>query len=310
MFGNNKCKVAIVGAGGRLGKHILSALLSPEFRSSYADVVVLRRSGTESAVIPNATVRTFEQDTIGDCIHDVDVLISAVGPTGHAFKDSLVNAMAKSSVRLYIPSEFGVDHTVHDFPHAEWDHKKLHFDLTQKFIPNVQVLRIYVGLFLEESIGPWFGFHTAADKYDCIGSADTPVSYTSLDDAGKVVAQVARMQMLPILEQIHIGGDTKSTRETAHIMQEAGAGKVKINELDLEKWKKATIEEGTADPSKYLRFLMGEGRINHTQEGLGNDNEIVNPGQTLWKWKTMMDYAQETKGKPWAEFKWDESVVS
>lgn len=303
-------KVAIVGASGLLGKHVLAALLSPTFRSSYSDVVVLQRASSKASPVDGATVRKFDEDCVVDALQDIDVLISTVGPTGHAFKDSLVNAMAQSPVKLYIPSEFGVDHTVHDFKHVEWDHKKLHFDLTQKFIPNIQTLRIYVGLFLEESIGPWFGFHTANGRYEPIGSADVPVSYTSLDDAGKVVAQVARTQMVPILESIHIGGDTLSTRQVAKMMEAAGAGQIQIKELDLAKVKKEVLAEGTSDPSKYLHFLMGEGKLNHTADGLGNDNEIVNPGQTLWKWKTMADLAKETKGKPWAEYNWDEKAAT
>lgn len=310
MFQGKLCKVAIAGATGRLGKHILAALLSPTFRSSYADVIVLKRASTTIAPMEGATIRTYHEDRLAEALSDVEVLINAVGPSGHAFKDSLVNAMAQSPVRLYIPSEFGVDHTVHDFPHVEWDHKKLHWDLTQKFMPKVQVLRVFVGLFMEESIGPWFGFNTAKDSYECIGSADVPVSYTSLDDAGKVVAQVARTQMPGILEELHIGGDTLSTRQVAQIMQDAGAAQIHIMEVDLGNFKKTTLGGATKDPSRYLRFLMGEGNINHTAEGLGNDNDIVNPGETIWKWKKMVDYAKETNGRPWADLEWDDAQVS
>jgi hypothetical protein len=34
---------------------------------------------------------------------------------------------------------------------------------------------------------------------------------------------------------------------------------------------------------------------------LGNQNELVNPGEGLWKWKTMREYAKETKGGPWTD---------
>ena len=315
MFNHTKPTVALFGATGRLGKHILTALLSPTFRSSYRDVIVFQRpnSSTSLPSTANFTTRNIDDASLASSLQDVNVVISAIGPTGHGFKDNLINAMAASpALKLYIPSEFGVDHTVHDFRHVEWDHKKLHYDLAQKFlIPRgVQVLRIYVGLFLEESIGPWFGFHTSKGRYECIGSADTKVSYTSLEDAGKVVAQCARTEMVGILEGIHVGGDTVSVREVAEVMEKNGAGKIEIEERDLEKWKTGAIEEGTSDPSKYLRFLMGEGNIEHQQRALGNDNEIVNPGQTLWKWRTMKDLAEETEGRPWAELDWDEKMVS
>lgn len=327
-------RIALAGASGRLGAPILTALTSSQFLPSYTSITLLQRPSSKAtfpATLPKSvTVRTVdpERDPAGAAaaLQDIDVLINAVGSTGHGFKDALARAFAaadsqssSAGTRLYIPSEFGVDHTCHDFPHVEWDHKKTHFEMTRQLFgggdagsePRTRVLRIYVGLFLEESIGPWFGFHTAKGLYECIGSADVPVSYTSLADAGKVVAQVARMRMVPVLEDMRIGGDTVSTREVAKVMAEsAGAGgEIEVRELDLQKFKSEVIAEGTEDPSKYLRFLMGEGKINHTAAGLGNDNEIVNPSETLWKWKTMKDLAAETKGRPWADVPWDDSKV-
>jgi hypothetical protein len=92
-----------------------------------------------------------------------------IGSTGHAFKDKQAHALASSSVRLYFPSEFGVDHYIHDFPHDEWAAKKEHFSLSSKFVPSMEVSRVYAGLFLEDSIGPWFGFDTKEGRYEAVG---------------------------------------------------------------------------------------------------------------------------------------------
>jgi hypothetical protein len=320
MTSDHKPTIALAGATGRLGSHILSALLSPTFSPSYAAIIILVRPDSKSTIpahFDSSTIqaRVYDPANIAASLTDIDVLISAVGPTGHDFKDSLVSALADPSVnvKLYIPSEFGVDHTVHDFRHVEWDHKKAHFELTRQLLDSTKarVLRIFVGLFLEESIGPWFGFHTREGRYECIGSADAKVSYTSLDDAGKVVAQAARAEMVGVLEEIHVAGDTVSTREIAGLMEEAGGGEIEIKERDLGNWKEETLREGTSDPSKYLRFLMGEGKIDHRADGgLGCDNEVVNPGETVWKWKTMRDLAKETNGRPWADLEWDDKQIS
>ena len=40
-----------------------------------------------------------------------------------------------------------------------------------------------------------------------------------------------------------------------------------------------------------LRFATGEADFSQR-----NDNEVVNPGQKYWKWKTVEDYAKERKG--------------
>lgn len=160
-------------------------------------------------------------------------------------------------------------------------------------------------------------------RYESVGSADAKVSYTSLGDAGKVVAQLCRMQMGAAVEEVRVAGDTRSMREVAEMMvraqreaadKEGGPAPVdfEITELELGEYKRKVVQEGTKDPSKYLRFLMGEGKIEHSKEGgrlLGCDNEVVNPSETNWKWKTVEDYARDTKGRPWDDVKWDADKV-
>ncbi|KAJ5929224.1 isoflavone reductase family protein [Penicillium verhagenii] len=97
---------------------------------------------------------------------------------------------------------------------------------------------------------------------------------------------------------------TRSFDEIAGIMQTAGAGSIVVSEVELKKYKEETTSELSWDPSIYLRFLMGEGKINHTARGLGNSNELVNPNQKLWKWVTLSDLAKENKGRPWKDFPW------
>jgi hypothetical protein len=79
---------------------------------------------------------------------------SSIGSQGHAFKEALLQALPETDICLYIPSEFGVDHTIHDFLHPEWDAKKHHFAIAQEVLPkSTKVVRVFIGLFLEDSIG-------------------------------------------------------------------------------------------------------------------------------------------------------------
>ena len=297
--------VAIVGAGGLLGKQVSKVLLSPTFRSSYANVIFLKRrpngkSGDES--IDGAQTRFYDDNTISQALQGVDVLISTVGPAGHDFKDKLVDAISHSAVKLYIPSEFGVDHTVHDFLHPEWDRKKKHHDKLVATVPKTtKVCLIYIGLFLEDSIGPWFGLDTKNGIYESVGSPDKLISFTALGDVGNVVAQIARTPIDRIPQSLHISGDALTIRQLGAAMENAGSSPIQIKEIDLDDFKKKAVAEGTQDPAKCLRFLMGEGKIDHTMSGLGNDNELVNPDQQNWTWKTVAQYAKETSGRPWVE---------
>lgn len=303
--------IALAGSTGYLGSQVLKVLTSPAFRSSFKDVVVLQRpsskqpSGSDNE--NTYTTRVYDESNLAASLQDVTVLINTIGPTGHPFKDALLRASASiPTLQLYVPSEFGVDHTIHDFSHEEWNHKKSHYDLARSTLPsNVRICRIFIGLFIEASIGPWFGFDTKNATYEAIGSADVPVSFTSLEDTGRAIASIACMPLGEIPEQVHVSSETLTIRELAKIMEEAGSDPIEIREIDLQEYKQGVIEEGTTDPSKYLRFLMGEGKINHTKQAMGNDNDLVNPGEKFWRWKEMKEYAEETKGRPWSDYDWN-----
>ena len=304
--------VAVVGAAGHLGKEVGRALLSPTFRASYANVVFLKRRPTEGSgekSIDGAQVRFYNDDTLSQALHGVDVLISTVGPAGHDFKDILIDAIAGSAIQLYIPSEFGVDHTTHDFPHAEWDPEKTHHAKAVAVIPTTKVCRIYNGLFIEDSIGPWLGFNVEHGIFESVGPSDKLISFTALRDVGNVVAQIARTPIKEIPECLHISGDALTIRQLGAAMENAGSSPIQIKEIDLSDFKQKTLAEGTHDPSKYLRFVMGEGKIDHTMSGLNNDNEFVNPSQRNWCWKTVAQYAEETNGRPWIGYNWSADAI-
>ncbi|KAJ5574653.1 hypothetical protein N7450_008552 [Penicillium hetheringtonii] len=265
--------VAIAGATGHLGRHVASAFLSPFFRSKFSDIILLSRKDASSIAgfESNAeyTVRKYDEDNISKALQGVQVLVNTVGPAGHSFKEKLLQALPQTDVEIYFPSEFGVDHYVHDFAHLEWDEKKKHFALAQKIIPNVKVCRLFCGLFLE-------------DNRCCAGHSAPDLAPSTL----------------------HVGGDTRSISEIASIMGDAGAGQIEVTEIPLDEYKKEKTATPSWDPAGYLRFLMGEDKIDHTDGGLGGDNELVNPQQLLWKWTTLADLAEHAGGRPWNDYVW------
>lgn len=42
-------------------------------------------------------------------------------------------------------------------------------------------------------------------------------------------------------------------------------------------------------------ILMGEGKLDYSQE---NQNELVNPSEKCWKWKTLEEFVTEVGGHP------------
>lgn len=72
--------VAIAGATGNLGGKIANALLLPQFRARFRDVIVLARSESPSAerlVSLGARLRVYSEDDVAAALRGVDVLINA-----------------------------------------------------------------------------------------------------------------------------------------------------------------------------------------------------------------------------------------
>lgn len=302
--------VAIAGATGHLGQHVTNAFLSSAFLDKFSEIILLSRKEpsllqpSEVRTGVKVTTRTYNEDNLEEALQGVQILVNTIGPEGHRFKTKIAAALPRTKVKIYFPSEFGVDHYGHDFAHLEWYEKKKHLANAQPVINEMKICRIFCGLFLEDSIGPWFGLDTKNGKYTSVGPPTSPISFTSLHDVGKSIASLATFPEEKIPDIVHLAGDTRSIADIASIMQAAGAGQIDVGEIPYETYKAETTSEASWDPAAYLRFLMGDGNINHTSAGLGNDNELVNPGQRLWRWKTLEDLAKQTKGRPWNETVW------
>ncbi|KAJ5169627.1 uncharacterized protein N7500_002410 [Penicillium coprophilum] len=302
--------VAIAGATGHLGKHVTAAFLSSTFQDKFSEIILLSRNESclfqPSSSQPGVklTTRRYNEHNLEEALQGIQILVNTVGPSGHDFKTKIAATLPRTDIRVYFPSEFGVDHCGHDFAHLEWDEKKKHVVHVQSVNAHIKICRIFCGLILEDSIGPWFGLDTQNGQYTSVGSFRTPVSFTSLDDVGRTVASLATMPTEKIPEVVHVGGDSRSIAEIAGIMESAGAGHIKIDCLPYEEYKAETIAKPSWRPAAYLWFLMGDGGIAHTPAYLGDDNDLVNPGQRLWKWKTVEDLAKETNAQPVKDVVW------
>jgi hypothetical protein len=67
---------------------------------------------------------------------------------GHHFKLKILETLPSSSVTLYFPSEFGLDHYGHTFPQEQWGVKKQMYQRAKKEAPNVQMCLVFIGLFM------------------------------------------------------------------------------------------------------------------------------------------------------------------
>jgi hypothetical protein len=232
-------------------------------------------------------------------------------------RSTLAHALSHSpTMRLYFPPEFGFDASIGATPTApspyfdcfdvpEWNTKTSHHALLSRVLANsnIQICRLANGLFLHDGIGPWSGFHTGRGMYSVVGDPNSgKTTYTDLGDVARVIAvlgaRVMRGEVVP--ERLRIAGCVATAAEIRDVMVEAGAGEVGLRGVDLEGYKSRVLGKAYEDraPVPFVRLIMAMGLGDYRPEVWGNDNEIVNPGETLWRWKGIRDLAEETGGRP------------
>ncbi|KAJ6262903.1 hypothetical protein Dda_1461 [Drechslerella dactyloides] len=289
--------IAVAGGTGTLGKELVSALLDPQLRSKYKDIIILTRDANTPRLAEwiqrGVLVRKYATEDVQSAVEalsGVDVLVNTIASRDDGFKSKLAAAIvsSSSSVKLYFPSEFGVDHYLHDFQHPEWDKKKAHFEAVAQR-KNLKICRVFPGLFLEHSVGPWYGLDPKTGKYEFVGTGDNPISYTSIVDLGRAVASaITSIPIADFPENLYFSGDLVSLREITNMLSASGvAPAAEISSLELPAFKAKTIATHGLDPAWYLRFLMAEGKIDNASR---NDNELVNPEERFWKWKKMKEH--------------------
>ncbi|KMQ81461.1 hypothetical protein RF55_26251, partial [Lasius niger] len=149
-----------------------------------------------------------------------------------------------------------------------------------------------------------FGFWTRDNRYEAVGSPEQRTSYTSMDDVAKSLAILASSPPATIPDEVHLSGDSKSFLEIAKMMQDNGAGHIDMSSVPLDEYKARVLSKPSPTPERYLRFLMAEGKIDHSVQGLGNQNNLVSGAGRVAAFRSLEDLAKETGGKPWAEADW------
>ncbi|KAH6684790.1 isoflavone reductase family protein [Halenospora varia] len=267
MTESQKPSIAVFGGTGHMGEH----------DNGNSKVASLEHAG--------AIVVTYTDQQLVKALSGIDTVVVALSSKGHHTKDMLLEALPRTNVSLYIPSEFGVDHEVHDFSAGLWNSKKEHSAKVKTVMPKLKICRVYCGLFTEDTfIVPYLGLQASSGKFEAVGSADQKISFTSITDLGKAIASLGTMPLDSIPPAIHIASDTISPRAVAELWNASKSTKIVVSEVDLKGFKDAALAADPVNLGACLRFLQGEGKIDHSQLGLGNDNELVNPGQSKWEW--------------------------
>ncbi|EIW85577.1 NAD(P)-binding protein [Coniophora puteana RWD-64-598 SS2] len=178
-------KIAIVGAGGAVGKPTLDSLLA----GGVAKVVVLSRPDSTNTFPSHAnlTVEKVKYDDVNVVAttlkkHSVEVLVSTVGFGGLEGQTVLADAAKQAGVQLFVPSEFGFP--TEGVTEGFLTLKAKVADYSKSI--GLPVARVYTGLFAEYA--PWVGSVQESGKFLLLNPGDKEFSLTALPDIGGFVA--------------------------------------------------------------------------------------------------------------------------
>jgi hypothetical protein len=160
------------------------------------------------------------------------------------------------------------------------------------------------------------GFFPERQAWYVPGDGNTPIAITSKVDIGKSIIELIRMSLSSpenVPAKIRLAGTCRTPREIVDIFNRASKGKTQIKLIPLsDEESRVFLNKDNLKPppnlpegldlnliydvaSRVFRMAGAGGNLDFSER---NDNELVNPTESKWKWKTIEEYAEEVDGMP------------
>ncbi|KAK6458411.1 CIP1 protein [Scheffersomyces xylosifermentans] len=292
----NKVSLAVFGNGGFLGKPVHEAIASGAFDDKLTfPVKVLTRTPTESddkfqyivANLDDAHVDEIARDLTG--VDTIAVLVTA----NAQLLEVVERIVEKVKPKLYIPSEFGFDTSkVDQYAPGVLGFKRDHARRVRaQGIKTVQLVTSYFaspGAFLYEWVGS-VGIDEQKGTYVQRGDLDTKFAITFVPDIAKSIVSLSVLNPESIPDVVKVQSDNISFQDVINRYE-------KDHNVKLELAEKISIEQTTKEMNEKLAsgfkledlfFYVHSIAAHGLDKGMSysqNENELINPGESLWKW--------------------------
>ncbi|KAG8938175.1 hypothetical protein FRC04_009318 [Tulasnella sp. 424] len=296
--------VAIAGATGHLGPHVVRALLESSIHPSHVNrVVVLTRSATSAPAqdleARGAEVIVIEGAPTAEHFQGIDVLINVLSDkVPPEVRDTYAQAAAEAGVKVYFPNEFVADARVLDFEHPLYKMKVAHAKRARELgAGKMKVVSVYSGQFLEYLFwgGAMVGLDTSNRTYTVAGLPTNKFTVTSLTDIGKALARLSILAAdspTSVPDHVRLSGDAVSFTDLARIVGSERGETIEVKTQSAAETKQKLLDN-PADLISLIKYMLGSGATDFSGD---NQNELVNPEESLWRWKTVTDLVKENKG--------------
>ena len=198
--------------------------------------------------------------------------------------------MAYNNVKLYIPSEYGVDYNkTHYNKIPVFEAKQRHRDYAKQF--GFKTIRLYTGLIMEFTFGRLLDLKQLEWK---LLSSKQKVAVTALDDLSAVVTQIAATpidQLNACKDEVYVCSDCRSMHDYARIFEEKTKQPVVLLNQKKEAYEEtyAQVQSGkyTGDPldgfKATIHLIASEGTVDFSEN---NDDKMFNV-----EWTSVDKYA-------------------
>lgn len=277
--------IALVGANGALGQPLIHALsAAPGYK--YPILVITRDASksTSTDKVKYVQGSLEEPAALAATLKGVDVVVNISGI--HANWAGLLEAVQKAGVKVYVPSEFGVDY--YQFPDFNFlDIKKNHLEAARA-VKGLKVVAVQNGVFGEYAakLPGFLRLDTATNKANPI-NPDALFSATFLDDIAAALAVVLSKPVSEIPDVLGLSGSELTFRDYYKIYESKKGVKVEIVPAESISEARAQVlknqqehKYGDAEFLLYLHLLQAE------EKGVVKD---ANGGQYVKKFKTLND---------------------
>ncbi|ORZ31980.1 hypothetical protein BCR44DRAFT_1404898, partial [Catenaria anguillulae PL171] len=244
--------IVLVGATGNIGSPVLEQLRAAEPKFN---ITVLSRASSTATFPSDVHVVKVDYDNLASltqALHGQDAIVSTIGAAAlDNAQKNLVAAAAAAGIKLFVPSEFGVD-TLHP---ASVEVKvfgakvQLVQELEKAKVPYAVIA---TGPFLDWGLANGFlGIDIKNKSASLINDGNARVSGTSLASVGKAVVAVLQHADKAVNQRIAVSDTTFTQNELlAEVQRQVGgdAGAWTVSHTPLEQVK----QEGFAklsDPS-------------------------------------------------------------
>ncbi|KAK6202363.1 CIP1 protein [Scheffersomyces amazonensis] len=295
-----KTTIAIIGVSGSLGQPILDVLQSDLFKDKVQfPIKAFSRRDIPSTETVEYIKADITEENIPKIIEElnkdggVDTIIELVASDPKLFA-LVTKIIVGAKPKLFIPSQFGVEiDKVNTYIPNFLSHKTIQSKTTREAgIKTVDIITGFFfapGTYLYEAVQQ-IGIDPNTKTLEIFGDLSNKISVNFVDDIAKSVVSIAtnsKPNELP--NKVRIAGDVVTFQQIVDTFEKNHNTKLQItkqvtsqealNEF-FEKIKNGPKHE---DIFFYLHTIASQG----TDKGIHysiNENEIVNPGEKLWKW--------------------------